>query len=244
MVNGLYTARNSMMLLQDKMDNNASNLANSHTTGYKKSFMVTLSRVDIGRNDQQLLHQDENQRMSENRIDFEQGNLVSTGNPFDIAIEGDAFFKIESPNGYEYTRAGALTVNSDGKLATLNGHLVMDESNAAIQIQGKNFSVGESGNLYTDNRLIGKLNMVTFENPAEDLERVGHNAYRPKPDVESIYASDFKLKQGMTEASNVNVIDGMVEMIKIARQNEMNQKMVTSMDETLGKAVNEIGRVS
>jgi flagellar basal-body rod protein FlgG len=245
MVNGLYTARNSMMVLQNKLDNNAHNLANANTTAFKKSMMVSQSRVDVQRNDQYLLHQDEHQQMSENRVVFEQGNLIDTENSFDLAFTSSGFFQIMGENGeVQYTRAGHFTRNTNHELVTLGGRQVLDAGGYPIRVEGDEFSVGINGAVHIDGHFMGRLGIVDFESPADDLEQVGHNAYRAKEGVEPQVKMDAEVKQGALEASNVNVVDGMVEMIRIARHNEMNQKVVTSIDETLQKAVNEVGRVS
>jgi flagellar basal-body rod protein FlgF len=246
MVNGLYTARNSMMLLQDKLDNASHNLANAQTTGFKKSMMVSLSRVDIQRNDEYLLHQDENQRLVENRLVWEQGPLVQTEDPFDLALAGDGVFTVQDEEGnVRYTRNGAFTLNGSGELCTLNGMRVLDDAQNLIVIDGEDFTVNEKGTIFTDGQYVAQLGIVEFSNPALQLQRVSKNLLMPvTPDIYPNVAVNTGIKQGMLEGSNVNTIDGMVELIKINRHNELNSKMLTSVDETLSKAVNEIGRVS
>jgi flagellar basal-body rod protein FlgF len=144
-----------------------------------------------------------------------------------------------------YTRNGAFTLNGQGDLSTLNGMTVLDNANMPINIVGTTFSVSENGNVYSDGEFVSKLGLVEFDNPAMQLERVSKNAMRPvDPNIAPSPAIDTTIRQRMLEGSNVNTVDSMVELIKISRQNELNSKMVTSIDETLGKAVNEIGRVS
>jgi len=244
MVNGIYTGRNGMMLLQEMVDNTTNNLANATTTGFKKSLMSSIAEVNNKRNNENLLYHDESHWMADNRIDFEQGSLVDTGNPMDVAIEGKGFFQVETPDGVRYSRTGSLTRNGMGEVTTLQGFKVLDSSGSPIQAEGAAFSVSSNGNVQVDGQSVGKIAVVNFENPQE-LQRVGQNSYKLPEGSEQVAlpSEDFTLRQGYIEASNVNVVESMVELIRFQRNYEMDQKAVQSEDETLQKAVNEIGRI-
>lgn len=245
MVNGLYTARNGMMLLQEMVDNTAHNLSNANTTGFKKSLMASMAQVDIQRNDEYKLHQDEEHQMSENYIDFEQGSLVGTENPFDVALEGDGFFSIETANGVRYTRNGSFTRNGMGELVTLQGNRVLDVNGSPISLdEARDMSVSSAGVIYADGVSVGQLALVDFEDKRSALSREGYNLFSLRdPEAQPQAALNARVKQGFVEASNVNIVDAMVEMIRFQRNYEMDQRAVTSCDETLQKAVNEVGRV-
>lgn len=245
MVNGLYTARNGMMLLQEMVDNTAHNLSNANTTGFKKSLMASMAQVDIQRNDEYKLHQDEEHQMSENYIDFEQGSLVGTENPFDVALEGDGFFSIETANGVRYTRNGSFTRNGMGELVTLQGNRVLDVNGSPISLdEARDMSVSFAGVIYADGVSVGQLALVDFEDKRSALSREGYNLFSLRdPEAQPQAALNARVKQGFVEASNVNIVDAMVEMIRFQRNYEMDQRAVTSCDETLQKAVNEVGRV-
>lgn len=244
MVNGLYTARNGMMLLQEMVDNTTNNLANANTAGFKKSLMASISEVQNKRNDENRLHHDESHWMSENRINWEQGSLVETQNSMDVAIQGDGFLSVETPDGIRYTRSGNLTRNGLGEVVTLQGYKVLDQGGGPIVAEGDRFQVSSSGSISTNGLVAGQLAVVDFADRTQ-LEREGRNTYklREGSDQAPIAAENFELKQGFVEASNVNVVDSMVELIRFQRNYELNQKAATSEDETLQKAVNEIGRV-
>ncbi|MDR2580014.1 MAG: flagellar basal-body rod protein FlgF [Fibromonadaceae bacterium] len=244
MVNGLYSARNGMMLLQEMMDNSAHNLSNANTAGFKKSLMASIAQVDIRRNDELKLHQDEDQQMSENYIDYSQGSLVITDNPFDLALESSGFFEIETENGIRYTRNGSFTRNGMGDLVTLQGHKVLGTDGLPISLEeAENFHVSASGKVYADGNEVGSLSIVDFENKREALGREGYNLFYSRTDERPEQAVNATVKQGFLESSNVSVIDSMVEMIRFQRNYEANQKSVQASDETLNKAVNDIGRV-
>lgn len=245
MVNGLYTARNGMMLLQEMVDNTTHNLANANTTGFKKSLMASMAQVDIRRNDEFKLHQDEDHQMSENYVDWEQGSFVGTENSFDLALEGNGFFSIETDNGTRYTRNGSFTRNGMGELVTLQGNHVLDVNGGVIHLdEATDFSVSESGAVYADGKNVAQLAVVDFTNKRTSLVREGYNLFATKDETEKPEAAqNFRVKQGFVETSNVNVVDAMVELIRFQRNYEMDQKAVQSCDETLQKAVTEIGRV-
>ena len=133
MVSGLYTARNGMILLQDMVDNTTNNLANANTAAFKKSITASIAQVANRRNDEGLLSQEESHQMSENHIDWEQGSLVKTDNPMDLAIQGNGFFQVETPDGIRYTRSGNFTRNGMGEVVTLQGFKVLDQSGGPIQ---------------------------------------------------------------------------------------------------------------
>ncbi|NLB63506.1 MAG: flagellar hook-basal body protein [Fibrobacter sp.] len=243
MVNGLYTARDGMVLMQQMVDNTSHNLANANTTGFKKSLMSTMAAVDNRRNDEALLVHDETHWMAENRVSWQQGSLVSTENQLDIALEGEGLLMVETPEGVRFTRGGSLTINPHNELTTLQGFSVLDEAENPILLDGAHISISNDGTIEVDGMFQAKLAVVDFEDKSL-LLREGRGTYAPQ-DLAMDYeiATDFKVRQGYLEASNVNIIESMVDMIRFQRNYELDQKAVHSIDETLQKAVNEIGRL-
>ncbi|MBF0430479.1 MAG: flagellar basal-body rod protein FlgF [Fibrobacteria bacterium] len=244
MVNGLYTSAVSMMHLQKKQDVISNNLANANTTGFKKSMLLTNAKVDIKRNDEQKLHQDEDQNLDEVYTDFSQGPLVQTDNGLDIAISGDALFSVETEDGTRYTRNGSFSLNAMGELVTLSGDPVLNTNGGRILLNGQDFSVLGDGGLFVKGTKIGQLGMFEFENKNMLLAR--GKGYFENLDEENNSAESSKnstLKQGFLETSNVNTVESMVQMIIAHRNYEASQKALMSSDDTLKKAVNEVGRV-
>lgn len=243
MVNGLYTSSASMQILQSKLDATSHNLANANTTGFKKSMLVSKTNVTIGTNDELKLHQNELQKLVEDYVSQEQGPLITTDDPFDIAIQGQGFFEIETPNGKQYSRNGSFTVNTAGELVNLNGHKVLDDSGSSIGVNGENFQVSNDGVVSVDGNRMGKLSLIQ-PNDLQDFKRIGASLFALKDGKDApTEQSASRLSQGMLEGSNVNVVDSMVKMILIQKQYDSSAKAVSSIDETLNKAVNEIGRV-
>ena len=259
MVKGLYTAYTGLRNEQRRLDVISNNIANSNTTGYKKmgvtsqSFSQELAvRVDDdsdgylvkGIGDVSL-----GVKIGETYTDFSQGGFRETGNAYDVALEGDGFFTISTTDksGTEhirYTRDGSFTVTKDGYLVTKDGDFVLGTNNQRIQIPGANtadVSMDSLGNVYANEVLVGRLQIVDFQNK-DALSLYGENMFEALPEA-GMVASTALTRQGYLETSNVNVINEMVSMITITRAYETNQKMMQTIDSTLDKAVNEIGKV-
>jgi len=173
---------------------------------------------------------------------FEQGSLVASGNSLDIAFQGKGFFAIETPKGERYTRSGEFTLDSEGYVTTKEGYKVLGQ-NGYIQIQGKNIIIDEKGQVFSDDNEVDTLKLVDFTD-YKLLEKEGDSLFTDvSGDPQNMIAAAGLLQQGFTEASNVNSVKQMVEMITVLRSYEANQKIIKTHDEMLDKAVNEIGRI-
>ncbi len=250
MIRGYYIAATGMDVQRKDMEVITNNITNVETSGYKKDEMVSISFEDVmiqRINDEQILN-----RTPEvgplnfgTHVDyvhtmFGQGIIEVTDFTTDLAIEGDAFFVIDTAEGESYTRSGAFNVNADGYLVDGNGSYLIGD-NGRIQVGGTDFGVNEDGQIYADGELVATLQMVTFEDLGS-LRKQGSNVYTA-PAGTAIEATDYRIRQGALEGSNVEISREMVDMMTIYRAYESNQKMLTMIDETLGKAVTEIGRL-
>lgn len=223
MIRSLYTINRNMNILQKKQENTSANFANVNTPGYKFQDMVqsTLETHEI------INHTGghENNRRLElgnyvfgNQIDdiyknFDQGNLYETGKNTDFAIVGNGFFTIQMNNGQT--------------AYTRNGNFRVNDQNQLVTMEGHIVSVADGRPLITDFDDYGNLNSLG------DTFFTGVGGYNIEDEV----------KQGFLEMSNVESVDEIVKLIEIARQFESNQRVLHAADETLSKAVNEIGRV-
>ncbi|WP_058486004.1 flagellar basal-body rod protein FlgF [Defluviitalea phaphyphila] len=252
MIRGLYTSAIGMTTQFKKMDVISNNLANVNTTGFKKDIVVTHSfpeeltkRINDRKGD--FPNNENIGRMSlglyvdEIHTNYLQGSLKETNNSLDLAIQGEGFFVVETQDGTEmYTRDGSFVLSPDGRLMTKEGNFVVGE-NGPIYLENGEIRVDDYGNIYVEDELIDTLQIVEFENP-ETLRKVGDNLLER---TEETTEKDVKstILQGFLEASNVNVIREMVDMITATRIYEANQKAVQTHDETLSKAVNEVGKI-
>lgn len=173
---------------------------------------------------------------------FEQGQLERTDYPFDIAIDGKGFIEIESAFGTIYTRDGRFKLNKENQLVTSEGFKVQG-LNGPVVVEGDNFQVNQFGEVVVDGETVDKLKVINIQN-VYHLEKYGSGYYKMEADKE-VVEDEFtaEVRQGYIEKSNANNLTEMITLLELYRNYESNQRMVTSYDATLDKAVNQIGRV-
>jgi flagellar basal-body rod protein FlgG len=255
MFRALYTAATGMTAQEVNLDNIANNLANSSTDGFQ-ARVVHFS---------DLLYQDEimpgaaaTQQTTvaaglqiglgtipgNTEIIQTQGNLVSTGNPYDLAIQGQGFFQVLLPNGQiGYTRAGSFQPDAQGNIVTANGNPLQPAIN--IPVAATNVTIGSDGTVsvtlpgQNQAQQVGVIQLATFANPG-GLNAVGNNIYLAttasgNPVLGNAGGNDGlgNIQQGMLEQSNVNVVDAFVNMILAQRSYEANSRVVKAADEMM-----------
>lgn len=245
MVNGLYTSSRAMTNILSKQDIHAQNIANASTNGFKMARLVNSAEVMVRRNDEGELREKEYQQVSEIMTSFAQGPMVNTGNEFDLALTAPGFFSVEARDGVRYTRNGGFSLNSYGELVTLSGKRVLDDGGAPLVIKdGGDVRFMEDGSVYVDGKRAGRLGIVDFADPKK--LRYGQDGCFGNPDPAGnppIAPETVGVKSGFLEGSNADPINTMVNMIADYRNYEAAQKAMHAVDETVGKAVNEVGRV-
>jgi len=243
MIKGIYTSGSGMLPRVLKQEVFANNMANVNTVGYKK--------------DNVFLHQLENAKqkaglvtdldweipmVDDVYIDFGQGQLRQTNQPLDIALEGEGFFVVDTPDGERYSRNGAFSLTAEGTLIDGNSNSVMSDA-GPITIAGDEISFSNDGGVFVDGAEAGRIRVVNFEQPY-NLRKVNDGYFMPEDEsVLPEAATDFSIRQGYVEASNVNIIQNMVDMLVSFRAYQSGQKAIQAQDETLDKAVNDLGRV-
>lgn len=250
MLRSLYIATTGMMVQRKKMDVITNNITNVETTGYKKDQLLSRSFKDmmIERiNDPAVVSISKavgplntGVHIDEISTDFAQGNMENTERLTDFAIVGQGFFAVSTPAGERYTRDGSFGLNSEGYLVTADGNFVMGE-NGKIHIDGTKLNVDAQGYIYVNGVSAGKLKIVNFTDPA-GLRKEGNNLYYNYNTGVS-QTGQYNIKQGFLEGSNVDIAREMVDMIAVSRTYETNQRMVKMLDESLSKAVNDVGRL-
>ena len=258
MVKGLYTAYTGLMNEQNRMDIMTNNLANASTVGFKKEgstsqsfndlLTVKLKDASVGmQNVQRIGIKNPGVKIGENYTDYSQGSFRETGNTYDLALSGNGFFAIEFTNkagetSTKYTRAGQFALNKDGYLVTQDGDYVLDTQSRRIQLNTLiDASIKTDGTIEQNGRNVAKIQIADFEN-YDYLKKYGENMYDA---VDGAVETEPKavVQQGYLEASNINAVSEMVEMITITRAYEANQKAVQTADTMIEKAVNEVGRL-
>jgi flagellar basal-body rod protein FlgF len=245
MLRSLYISASGMLAQRRTMDVLTNNLANLDTIGYKRDSLmsrsfadVLLSRInDPEGNDGAIGPMNWGVHPDEIATDFGQGPLEGTGRAADLALAGDGFFVVETPQGLRYTRSGNFQVDGAGYLCTSEGYYVRG-TNGRIHVGSQDFAVDLTGNITSPGGNY-KLQIVQFANNAV-LQKEGDNLYSG-PAVAALAQCD--VLQGFLEGSNVDLSGEMVNMITVSRNYEANQRMVTMLNGTLEKTVNEVGRV-
>ncbi|MBC8062251.1 MAG: flagellar hook-basal body complex protein [Clostridiaceae bacterium] len=262
MIRGLYTAISGLITQEAKMDVITNNMSNVNTAGFKgddlkiKKFddvllqsydrlkgkgagKTTIGSISLG------------SRIDETTTSFEQGEIQTTGKQTDFALDGRGFFTVQKDNGTStqkyYTRDGNFHVDSKGTLVTNNGDAVLDSNGNSINVGSNKFSSDAEGNItIANNETSVKLAVVDFNtnistnNAYKNLLKVGDNLYTSN---EVAQTSNAAVRQNSSEKSNVNVITQMIDMMNTMRTFETNQKVIQAIDQTLGRAVNEVGTV-
>lgn len=262
MMRALYTAASGMMAQQLNIDNISNNLANVQSIGFKKS------RVDF----QDLLYahmQDPNAtatggtqigmgvRVASTQKLFSQGSVQRTDSPYDLAIEGEGFFAVQTPDGPAYTRDGTLKYDAaSGEIVSNTGYpILVKGTNGNVHYGLKmpkgatNFTVDPDGLVHVTDMAgkdvgIGRIMLTKFLNP-NGLKAIGGNLYVNSPDMHSIAGSHVVgapndknvglggIAQGHLEKSNINVVEEMIGIVQAQRAFEMSQKGVQAADEMM-----------
>lgn len=246
---GLYLASSGMKTRQQNLKLISNNLANSNTAGYKtddgvqRSFSdVLISKIEKGKKPRQLGGLGTGVGLEDNYTDFNQGSLRNTGNSLDLAIEGDGFFAVQTPEGERYTRNGNFTLNNQGQIVTQQGYQLMGERGPLQTIDGRQIAVDKNGQLFLGDIPGDSVKVVTFEEKNQ-LTKIGDNLYQTPEGVEEVTPDNYQIRQGYLEESNVNIVQEMAKMIEGNRLYQANQQVISNINNTLNKSVNVVGRL-
>lgn len=242
----MYLAAAGALVQQMRLEVLANNVANINTTGYKaEKTIFSMSDDAVSQAPQPTM--DNTQPLSpyaplfSTIIDFSQGAVKQTGNPLDVAIEGNGFFSIRTSEGVQYTRQGSFTLNTEGVLTTQDGYPVMGEG-GEIELEEGAVKIDLEGRLHVEGDEVGRLQITHFPN-LEALKKVGNGRFiAPDEAIRREQPLNMSLSQGYLETANVNTIQAMTEMIETSRAFEAYQKVIQSADEATAKSINEVGR--
>ena len=153
------------------------------------------------------------------------GSLQSTGRDYDLALVGEGFLTVQTPQGMRYTRNGSLRLNEKSELVTSGGYPVLDDTGVRITIGPGKLNVTEKGLVYSDDKKLGQLKLVTFDEPGRVI-REGNSLIAPPEGKATPKPANVQVKQGFLEQSNVNAVASVVEMVGIMRRFEALSKSV------------------
>ncbi len=283
MLRGLYTGACGMLVNEVRQNITANNLANVDTTGFKKSVAVFSMEPD-----NQIYRVNDLNRVSQKKFSDvsryignlgtgavvsdvyltskQQGLINVTDNQTDLAINGEGYFAVETPDGVKFGRAGNFAVTSAGDLTDMNGNFILSANQAALNeageagltdenggmrvpverirlAPGEKFNVGEDGVIFQNGQNVAKLLIVKFEK-SNFINKKGGNLLEPLAGNKTNVADNYKITQGALEASNVNAVYEMVNMIELQRAYELNQKVILTQDEMLQRSINYVGKLN
>jgi flagellar basal-body rod protein FlgF/flagellar basal-body rod protein FlgG len=245
MDSGYYAAMTGLVARTQALDTAAANLANAQTPGYRaereffRSVLLGPDALDsqLGRtvNNFGLLGGD--------RLSMAQGALQSTGNPFDLAIEGEGFFQIQTANGIRYTRDGGFHRSRSGQLVTAADEPVLSTIGQPIQVPPGEVTVGSDGALSVAGGVVASVGVFDFPAGAQ-LTPEGANRYVAPAGLTAAISKSGAVHQGAIESANQDVIQGSLDLIVMQRQAEMMQKALTVFHTEFNKiAAEDIPRV-
>ena len=220
-----------MLAEQRRQEQIANDLANAATTGYKsdRSAQQAFSSMVFGRSLDGAPIGSQNLRVAiaEIRTDFTPEASRETGEPLDFTIDGPGFFAVQTPNGVRYTRNGQFQADAQGRLVTLSGDAVLGRNNQPL-------TLGADGQV--DPRA---LNVVLLTNP----EKAGDSYVTGTPGPVAGQAAG-QVRAGALEGSGADPTQSMVDMMASLRAYESGQKVIQTIDETLGKAASTVGSLN
>ncbi len=230
-----YTTLSRQSGLLYEMQVVANNIANSATTGYRSEGLIFSEYVKSAPGEESLSMGRANIR----NTSLEQGSVTQTGGSFDLAIEGDGFFMVETPNGNRLTRAGNFTPNAAGDLVTPDGYRVLDAGQAPVFIPGdaQSIAFGNDGTVSADGQQIGQVGLFL---PEEDAQILREDGVMFRVEGETILAEDAQVLQGFLESSNVNTIHQLARMIEVQRAYEMGQSFLDNEDKRVRAAIDNL----
>lgn len=232
-----------MTALVQKQDQIANNLANLNTAGFKQSGLFTVAYQNKLKDDKDRVFANREIKVDEVFVDFSEGTMRKTNGDLDVLIKGTGFFKLMAEDGVRYTRNGAFSIDNQGLLVTGDGAKVMGTEGFIRVEPNEKITITEEGEVIQSGYSKGNIKIVDFQKPYE-LRRCGNSRFAPL-DVEAVElkSEGFVLRQGYLEGSNVDMIRNMVQMISAHRNYESSQKALHAQDETLDKAVNQVGSI-
>jgi len=245
MDNSLYVGLSKQIVLQRQLDIIANNIANTDTAGFKVEALAVSE--DPQAPAFTLGGPQPVKFVMPNGVirDFGQGALRRTDSPFDVAIDGQGFFQVQTPQGMRYTRDGRFRMDDTGRLVTSGGAPVLDDGGGEISLnpeKGK-LTISPDGTLSQGTERIGKLGVYTFQN-LSTLEKVGDNLLQNTSNQQAAPAASAHLRQGMLESSNVNPILEITRMIEVSRAYEQMAKMMDSEGDLSTQAIQQLGKAA
>lgn len=250
---GLYLSATGVLTNSYRQDVIANNLANSETIGFKRNFAIFHERLAEAVASRQPRASDPlldriggGLLVSPTAVDTSQGELEFTGRNLDLAVQGQGYFAVQEGKTTRLTRDGRLMVDRQGNLVLGNGtgQRVLDEKGKPIAIDvsvAPDLRISEDGTISADNKPLARLGLFDVPDPSQ-LVKLG-GALLSYPDTKAMRPSTATVRSQFLERSNVDPTHELTQLIDAQRQLEANANMIRYQDQTMGKLVNEVGKI-
>jgi len=240
MDSGYYAAMSGLVARTQALDTAAANLANAQTPGYRaeREFFRSVLLGPDGADSQLSETVNNFGLLGGDRLSMAQGALAETGNPLDLAIEGQGFFMVQTPNGPRYTRDGSFHRAQNGQLVTQAGEQVLSVTSQPILIPPGEVTVGADGAVSVAGGVVARVGVFQFP-AATELTPEGANRYVAPQGAMATAATDATIHQGAIEAANQDVVEGSLDLVMMQRQAEMMQRALTIFHTEFNKFATE-----
>ncbi|MGE0682182.1 MAG: flagellar basal-body rod protein FlgF [Candidatus Binatia bacterium] len=234
----MYKALSGALVQTRRLELMAQDLANVNTAGYKGERIVFREVLEAPpKPDERIGGQ---VVVTEQRTDFSNGSLRSTGNPLDLALMGEGFFAVQTAAGVRYTRQGVFSLSVNNTVVNSAGEEVLGES-GPIRVEGAKVDITAEGAVLVDGEEVDRLKIVQAEDPRR-LVREGQTFFRAE-DADVQPAAAVQVVQGSLEEANVSPIESMVALIDLQRQFEAYERAMRTMDSVTEKVVDQAGKL-
>ena len=233
MIKGIYQSARSLLAANKNMEKISGNLANVNTVGFKREGLFS-----------EILKVEGNSQIRSS-VDTSQGEIYETSNPLDLALVGEGMFTIQTKNGFEFTRKGNFKISDDGFLVNEQGNKVIGKGGEISLMEYMNgaqtdIKISHSGALSINDTHVADLLIVKVDD--YEKRKMGLNFNTTQDIQDFALESEFEVRQGYLEESNVNPMIELENMINLSKEYETAYKMVNYLDGSLEKA-NDLGKI-
>lgn len=238
MDNAIYASLTRQSGLMREMRAIANNMANADTTGFRREGVV-FSEYMVP-----LDHRGETLAMANVRgrmVDLRPGGMTQTRGTYDLAIDGEGFFMVQTPQGNRLTRAGSFMPDADGQIVNSDGYPLLDDGQAPIVVPPGTGSVGigSDGTVSADGQPVGRVGVFADPDPS-DLRHVAGTLFDPGPAPEAL--DNPVVRQGFLEESNVEPVTEIARMVEVQRAYELGQSFLDQEDRRIREAITSLTR--
>lgn len=241
MQSGLYVSLSSQMAFQRRMETIANNVANASTPGFRREEIKFEAMLSNSASESVAFASP-----GDTFIKRDPGQMTRTGNPLDVAVQGDAWFALQTPSGVVYTRDGRMQMSPEGELHSVDGYPILDAGGAPIQVNpnGGQIQIASDGMIMQNELQYGAIGLFTID-PKAKLSRFENSAV--VPDIPGAPTLDFNkvgVVQGHIEGSNVNPMWEMSQLIMASRSYDAVSQSINQSEDSLREAIKSLAPTS